>query len=98
MKNTSFKRLWTKTSLKRIRKEFVLHYSGFICNASLEFSDLWNSGHRVEIIRLAKEFVIPMGDDGVGADGLLFGDSYRRRRKEIRLEFLDHEIKRLSER
>lgn len=93
MKNTSFKRLWTKTSVKRILAEYKESDVEFLCYASAEFADLWaDSGHQKKIKTLAKKF-------GKGVvyecgEGLFYTDYSNSR--EIRIVFLEHEIMRLS--
>lgn len=108
MKNTSFKRLWTKTSLKRIRTAFAnSHISfsyGFLCLGSREFKSIWNS-HKNEIRNISKDFLGEKDwernnsfEKSFKCDTLFYpGRGGSEGRKELRLEFLDHEIKRLSE-
>jgi hypothetical protein len=91
MKNTSFKRLWTKTSVRRIRKEFIKNHphtgSSFICHNSVEFKKIWHV-YWHKLLKLAKRFnKIDIGN----VDVLFENSSY-----ECRLDFLDHEIRRLS--
>lgn len=101
MKNTSFKRLWTMTSLKRIRKELQMDtQSTFLCVASLEFKAIWRE-YQKEIKTLAESFIgSPLGR--IDVFNSLFRDggnnfpAAREARRKIRLEFLDHEIARLS--
>lgn len=97
MKNTSFKRRWTKTSLKRIRAEYVknIQYKGyFLCHTVPEFKELWKK-FKSEIIANA---VVFSGDaryvgNPTWSDCLFYGplDS-----AEHRIKFLDYEIARLS--
>jgi hypothetical protein len=98
MKNTSFERIWTKTSVTRILKEYLRSTSGFpyICLRSREFKSIWeNPKHRERIAKLSFEFsgirakMIP--DSLFHEYGLDFQEAI-----QLRTEFLKHEIKRLS--
>ena len=94
MKNTSFARRWTKTSLKRILKEFqAQHYWGFLCIASREFASLWYD-HKAEIYELAMQFDANAANHHKDhTHSCLF---YTNNNREIRIAFLKHEIARLT--
>jgi hypothetical protein len=102
MKNTSFKRLWTKTSVKRILKEYLASPSQFpfICLRSKEFEGLWRDyRHRQKISDLAFQFsAIPIGNLGCAKTSVLFNKDglSREEYQKLRIDFLKHEIKRLS--
>lgn len=102
MKNTSFKRIWTKTSVKRILKEFEKTDKQFLCHVSDEFKNIWSDlDHRLKIRDLAKK----IDTDHWRVNSEMFPSSTsclfyfmlgRTDGHSIRIKFLEHEIKRLS--
>jgi hypothetical protein len=97
MKNTSFPRLWTKTSVKRILKDFKKGNDfSFLCNRSPEFKSIWEK-HENELRKLVQDFV---GDGYMPDFSVLFDEraysKMKSTRFQIRLDFLKHEIARLS--
>jgi hypothetical protein len=98
-----FETLWTKKFLNKVKRKFQKKEYLFLCNASEEFKELWDARagtgygqsflYREEIRSRARVHFLDM----VGFGDCLFkciqGDDYR----TIRLNFLNHEIKRLSE-
>ncbi len=96
MKNTSFARRWTKTSVRRILKEFKDAPHKYLCIASLEFYHLWND-YRCQINELARNLNPSLYEGYEDSINVLFPSNqspYDTRR--YRIEFLEHEIKRLT--
>ncbi len=96
MKNTSFKRLWTKTSVRRMLRAYKKHeISSFLCHASSEFANLWdNMEHKKQIIELAQKFDPKYAASGIECACLFYtplaGD------RNIKIKFLENEIVRLT--
>lgn len=96
MKNTSFKRLWTKTSVKRMLSEFKKHESRFLCHASSEFANLWdNQEHKKQIIERAQKFNPELAAFGIECTCLFYSHSHSEGRS-VRIKFLENEIERLT--
>ena len=104
MKNTSFERVWTKTSIKRMLKTYVekikndLVWTYFLCNSCPEFKLLWeNEEYREQILMLAKKSNITNYIGRVNtSSSALFISHNNENQKRIRIKFLQHEICRLS--
>jgi hypothetical protein len=99
MKNTSFKRLWTKTSVRRMLRAYKKHeISSFLCHVSSEFANLWdNKEHKKQIIERAQKFDPKEAAFGVGDEYrcLFYTRSHSKGRK-TRIKFLENEIVRLT--
>lgn len=98
---------WTLDFLKKLKRDFNydVKYS-FFCAVSPAFYDLWNDPVGNERIReIAQNFlntlennVTELGETNNYqlSDRIIFQSSERYTYREIRLKFLDHEIKRLT--
>lgn len=100
---------WTIPFLKQLKQNFTnVKSSSFFCIYSYDFQRLWLDSEKAENIRkLAKDFLIATGNtefnigEGELRDVLFVYDETNEsafyNRRKIRLEFLDYEIKRLTE-
>lgn len=89
-KQRSFKQRWNATALRRILKEYKENNETYLCHASQEFYDLWQN-YRHEIRALACDFIPEEKQHTFNY--VLF---YHISSKQTRIDFLKHEIKRLS--
>ena len=102
MKNTSFERVWTKTSVKRILKQYLECdecHNTYLCNVCPEFKSLWdNEEYRREIHALAKDAQITtsISRDAFAGSCALFNYPFEPTQRKLRINFLNHEIARLS--
>lgn len=106
-KQRTFAQRWNTTALRRILKQLKSSRpSLFLCNASPEFQALWND-HKEEIKELAREFNDPQAEVLDGDYNVLFYPPNSLPYEEIqtwqathfrrlRIDFLTHEIKRLT--
>jgi hypothetical protein len=98
---------WTLPFLKELKRNFEKSVCEFLCNASSAFADLWmDEGAQNEIKKMAQDFLdsnvlIPnvireAYSDLEVRERMLFNSSPVYGFREIRLKFLDYEIKRLT--
>ena len=99
---------WTLPFLKQLKQEFEKSKHMFLCNSSPAFADLWmDEGAQNSIRKMGQDFLnsnvmIPNTVPDIRYDlqlhhRMLFDSTCIYDYKEIRLKFLDHEIKRLTE-
>lgn len=93
MKNESFKKLWTETSIKRILQDFLKSDHSYICLASVEFNHLWSIPKNRRCLRRRVDKFRP-GLTNLTGNCLMYVPVYHE--KEVRIQFLKHEIKRLT--
>lgn len=92
MKPRTFTQRWNITALKRIKKAYEnTTWFVFLCEVP-EFKQLWET-HRANIRDLATDFHESAVISGACAGTVLF---YNGPHRSIRLDFLNHEIARLT--
>ncbi len=102
MKQRTFTQRWNATALRRIKKQLLASRSDYLCVTSLEFQELWTE-HKQEIRKLAElsnqphvQTSSPYGDCLFYSNGELDRPTWLTIRKQVRIDFLNHEIKRLT--
>lgn len=94
----TFKKLWTKEFVESVLDAFEKSDNNYLCSSSKSFERIWDISKQ-EIINIAVEF-INKTDNKLGSvcsEGFLlfYCHSYCNVRN-IRIQFLKHEIERLS--
>lgn len=99
---------WTLPFLKQLKHDFWNNPASFFCIYSASFAGLWQQPESKEQIKkMARDFLVAIGDTKhqVSKDfDIIFelideadsGNLPQEERREIRLQFLDHEIARLT--
>jgi len=104
MKKRTFTQRWNATALRRIKRQFVeATDKAHLCSASYEFESLWKD-HKEEIRDIARNLHIPhaiirsqdFGNCLFYSNGDLTFTEWCFIRKQVRIDFLNHEIKRLT--
>jgi len=101
-KQRTFTQRWNATALRRIRKELTKAEDDHLCIASPEFAKLW-SQHHLEIKKLALRYSYKNYHVGQSWSNCLFKPNdaldytdWLNIRKQVRIDFLTNEIKRLT--
>lgn len=101
-KQRTFTQRWNATALRRILKQFNSHEEAHLCSVSPEFKSLW-ADHKQEIKALASKYTFENCEVSPGfsdcliypTDSISYTD-WLTIRKQVRIDFLTNEIKRLT--
>lgn len=91
-----FDKIWTRSFVESVLESFLERSTPCICECSRDFEILWR-GHSDEIRSLASGFNKGLATVPPGCSGycLFYNDTHKADR-QIRIDFLNHEINRLS--
>jgi hypothetical protein len=97
MNQETFDSIWTADFVQRVLREYKARDTDFICLGSDTFAKLWSAETKPYIAKLALDFhKEPLEVWHPGLGGCLFYVDDTRGEREVRLNFLKHEIKRLT--
>jgi hypothetical protein len=97
MKPKTFNQLWNLQVIKRILKEYLASSAGHLCFGSQTFVKVWNTHHRLQLQKLALAF----SPTDKGLQEVIHAEKgsclfYNFGARQTRIDFLNHEIKRLT--